>query len=220
MQNCSVNGENRCALEILIWKKPQRSHISKDGTAMGSEDVSAPAQPIGRCLAAGQRVCTAKGAVTVEELARSAFEAICYDRSTRRYVTRTAKAAPAGRKPVVRVHTDKGPFDLTPDQPVILQDGELLMAGELDPGTRLCACTVKPELGHLVTSADFGKEILDRDHLTEADCAVTNWYPVPSVEALGESEVYQVEIAGGGAQSNVVVWTIGPGGGIGIAIAV
>jgi hypothetical protein len=156
----------------------------------------------------------------VEELAKGDFEAICFDRGTRRYITRTAKAAPAGRKAVVRVHTDKGPFDLTPDQAVILQDGELLAAGALDPGTRLCACTVKPELGYLVTSADFGKAVLDRDHLTEADCAVANWYPVPSVEALGEAEVYQVEVAGGGAQPNVVVWTIIPGGGIGISIAV
>jgi hypothetical protein len=186
---------------------------------MGSEGMSAPAQPIGRCLAAGQRVCTAKGAITVEALARSAFEAICYDNSTRRYITRAAKAAPAGRKTVIRVHTDKGPFDMTPDQPVILQDGELLAAGELDPGTRLCACTIKPELGNLVTSADFGKEVLDLNHLTEADCAVANWYPVPSVEALGEAEVYQVEIEGGGARPNVIVWTISSGGGIGIAIA-
>ena len=186
---------------------------------MGSEGMSAPALPTGRCVAAGQRICTAKGAITVEELSRGTFEAICFDSATRRYVTRTAKALPAGRKPVIRVHTDKGPFDLTPDQPVILQDGELLQAGALDPGTRLCACMVKPELGYLVTSADFGKEVIDRDHLTEADCAVANWYPVPSVEALGEADVYQVEVAGGGAQPNVVVWTIGPGGGIGIAIA-
>lgn len=187
---------------------------------MGSEGMSAPALPIGRCIAAGQRVCTAKGAITIEELARSTFEAICFDFSTRRYIIRPATAASAGRKAVIRVHTDKGPFDLTPDQPVILQDGELLAAGELDPGARLCACTVKPELGDLVTSADFGKEILDRDHLTEADSAVANWYPVPSIDSLGEVEVYQIEVQGGGVRPNVIVWILGPGGGIGIAVAV
>jgi hypothetical protein len=191
---------------------------------MGCEGVSAPGKPAARCLAAGQRVCTVKGAVAIEELAKGAgFEAICFDPNARRYVARTAKAAAAGRKAAIRVHTDKGSFDMTPDQSVILEHGESLAAEELTPGTRLCACTVKPELDYRVTSADFGKERLDLDHLTEADCAVANWYPVPSVEALGEADVYTVEIAAAGAQAGVVVpaiiWTVGPGGGIGIAIA-
>jgi precorrin-6B methylase 2 len=48
---------------------------------------------------------------------------------------------------------------------------------------------------------------------------VSNWYPVPSIDDLGEKEVYTIEIAAGGAQPNVVIWTVGAGGGIGIAIA-
>lgn len=200
------------------------SILSRTRTTMGFERASAHAKPARHCLAAGQRVCTARGAVAVEELAKGGgFEAICYDRNARRYVARTAKAIAAGRKAVIRVHTDKGPFDMTADQSMILEHGDLLAAGELTPGTRLCACMVKPELGYLVTSADFGKERLDLDHLTEADCAVANWYPVPSVEARGEADVYQVEIAAGGTQPNVlvptVIWSVGPGGGIGITIA-
>ncbi|HKD67880.1 MAG TPA: hypothetical protein VKB84_13630 [Candidatus Binataceae bacterium] len=185
---------------------------------MGFEAMSAPAAQIRRCLAAGQRVCTAKGAIAVEDLARAGFEAICFDSGTRRYVAKAAKAVSAGRKALVRLHTDKGAFDLTPDQTVVLQTGELAAAGQLTPGTRLCACAVKPEVGYLVTSADFGRERLDLVHLTEADCAIANWYPVPSVEALAEAEAYSVEI-GEGALPNVVIWTIGPGGGIGIVVA-
>ncbi len=186
--------------------------------------VSAPSKPAARCLAAGQRVCTVKGAVAVEELAKAAgFEAICFDLKARRYVARTAMAAAGGRKAVVRIHTDKGPFEMTPDQSIILQHGPSLAAEELTPGAQLCACIVKPELDYRVTSADFGRERLDLDHLTEADCAVANWYPVPSLEALGEAEVYTVEIAAASAQAGVVVpaiiWTVGSGGGIGIAIA-
>ena len=69
----------------------------------------------------------------------------------------------------------------------------------------------------------MGKERIDLSHLAAADCAVANWYPVPSVDALGDLEVYQVEIAGGadkapGPSENFVVWTTGPGGGIGIVI--
>ncbi len=191
---------------------------------MGAERMSAVAKPPRQCLAAGQRVCTSKGAVAVEELAKGGgFELICYEPNTRRYVSRSAKAAPAGRKAVIRMHTDKGRFEMTPDQAVILQDGDALAAGELTPGIRLCACMVKPELDYRVTSADFGKERLDLDHMTEADCAVANWYPVPSVEAVGEAEVYALEIAAGGGQPGAaipaVIWTVGPGGGIGIAIA-
>jgi hypothetical protein len=187
---------------------------------MGSEGTSSLARPARQCLGPRQRVFTAKGAVAVEDLAKGGgFEAICYDHYTRRYLTRAATAAAGGHKAVVRLHTDKGPFELTPDQPVMLEQGGALAAGELKPGTRLCACTVKPELGYLVTSADFGKERVDLEHLTEADCAVSNWYPVPSIDDLGEQEVYTVEIAQGGAQPNVVIWTVGPGGGIGIAIA-
>ena len=74
-----------------------------------------------------------------------------------------------------------------------------------------------------MTSADVGKERIDLSHLAAAHCAVANWYPVPSVDALGDLEVYQVEIAGGadkapGPSENFVVWTTGPGGGIGIVI--
>jgi hypothetical protein len=119
---------------------------------MRSDGENAPARAAARCLGAGQRVCTAKGAVAVEELAKGGgFEAICYDSSMRRFVTKAAKASAAGPKAVIRLHTDKGPFELTPDQPVIMEEGGVLAAGELTPGTRLCACTVKPELGYLVT---------------------------------------------------------------------
>jgi hypothetical protein len=187
---------------------------------MELERIIGQANPAGRCLAAEQRVCTAKGAVAVEQLATTGFDAICYDNTLRRYVSRAAKASAAGRKLVIRLHTDKGAFAMTPDQRVILENGGLMAAGELTPGTRLCACEVKPELGHLVTTADFGRERLDLEHLTPADCAVPNWYPVSSVDRLGEAEVFTVEISPGVGQPNVLVWTVGPGGGIGIAIAV
>jgi hypothetical protein len=185
---------------------------------MGTEDINAVAKP-GGGIGAGQRVCTVTGAVAIEELVKGGgFSAICYDIGTRRYAVRAAKVVPSGRRSVVQVHTDKGKFDLTPEQPVLMQDGQLHAAGELTPGARLCACAAKPELGCLVTSADFGRERLDLDHLTEADCAVANWYPVPAVEKLDDAEVFKVEIAAGGAQPNVVIWTVGPGGGIGIVI--
>jgi hypothetical protein len=201
---------------------------------MGSEGMNVLAAPGGRCLAADQRVGTSRGAVTVEELAKGAgFEAISYDRKAQRYVARPARARATGRKQMVRLHTDKGRFELTADQPVVLETGESRPAAELTPGTRLCACEVKPELGNLVKSEDVGKERVDLAHLTAADCAVANWYPAASVERIGEAEVYQVEIEGGptnrtgteagataaqGPAANVVVWSIGPGGGIGIVV--
>jgi hypothetical protein len=187
---------------------------------MELERIVARVHPAGHCLAAAQRVCTVKGALPIQQLTGSSFDAICYDNTARRYVSRAAKASTAGRKPLIRLHTDKGPFEMTPDQPVVLEHGGLLPAGELIAGNRLCACEVKPELGYLVRSADFGHEHLDLEHLTAADCAVTNWYPVPSIDNLGEAEVYTVEIGTGGARSNLVIWSVGPGGGIGIVIAV
>ncbi len=191
---------------------------------MESEITNMAAGSARRCLAAGQQVCTSRGAVAVDELAKgSGFEAISYDPKAQRYVTQPARARAVGRKPAVRVHTDKGRFDLTADQPVVLQNGDSRFAAELTPGTRLCACEAKPELGFLVRSEDQGKERIDLAHLTEADCAVANWYPAPSVETLGEAEVFQVEIAAPGDKSspqvaNVVVWASGPGGGVGIAV--
>lgn len=174
----------------------------------------------GRCLASGQQVCTTRGAIAVEELAKgSGFEAICFDSSSHRYVTRPARAQPAGRKLALRLHTDKGSFSLSCDQSVLLVSGQTLPAEELTPGTQLRACEAKPELGNLVTSADVGKERIDLSHLTSADCAVANWYPAPSIESLGDLEVYQVEVQGGGDKAaNFVAWTTGPGGGVGIVL--
>jgi hypothetical protein len=191
---------------------------------MESELIDVTARSSGRCLAAGQQVCTSRGAVAVEELAKgSGFDAICYDPKTQRYVTQPARVRSVGRKAAVRLHTDKGKFELTSDQRVVLQDGNFRLATELTPGTRLCACEAKPELGYLVRSEDQGKEQVDLAHLTPADCAVANWYPVPSVESLGEAEVFQVEIVAPGERSqppvaNVVAWASGPGGGVGIAV--
>ncbi|MGO9062193.1 MAG: hypothetical protein ACLQU2_33250 [Candidatus Binataceae bacterium] len=195
---------------------------------MGSQDINPHAAALaGRCLAAGQQVYTARGAVAVEVLAKGGgFEAVCFDRNARCFVARAARASAAGRKPAVRLHTDKGSFALSSDQPALLEDGQICLASELTPGTRLRACTVKPELGNLVTSADVGKERIDLSHVAAADCAVANWYPVPSVDALGDLEVYQVEIESGTADdkargaANFVAWTTGPGGGIGIVILV
>ncbi len=184
---------------------------------MGREAVGAggPAQ---QCLSAGQRVCTANGAVKVEELTRDGgFQAVCYEHGARRFVLRKAVAAAAGRKPVLRLHTDKGPFDLTADQLVILESGASLPVAELTPGTRLCACTLKPQTDYRVISGDSDNKFAV-DHLTAADCAVVNWYPAPSVETLGEAEVYKIELTEGG-QSHALVWSAGPGGGFGIAIA-
>ena len=194
---------------------------------MGSDVTNAlAAKLVGRCLAPGQQVCTARGAVAVEDLAKGGgFEAISFDSKSHRYVARPARARAAGRKPALRLHTDKGSFALTFDQPVVLETGQTRPAEELTPGTRLRACTVKPELGNLVTSADVGKERIDLSHLTAAECAIANWYPAPSLESLGDMEVFQVEIEGGasegkgaGRESNFVAWTPGPGGGIGIVI--
>ncbi len=187
---------------------------------MESEELSAAAAG-GRGIAANQRVCAAKGPVSVEELARGgAFDLVCFDTNTRRYVTRSAKAMPAGRRSVLRLHTDKGSFEMASEQAVVLQNGDWLNAGELAPGMRLCAAALKPEAGYLVRSADFGREQFALDHLTEADCAVANWYPVPSVELVGEAEVYEIEVSGPGAGCHPMLWSVGPGGGIGIAIAV
>jgi hypothetical protein len=185
---------------------------------MATETVG-PACPAGHCLAAGQRVCTAKGAVSVETLAKSGtFQAVCYDLDARRFVMRSASASAAGRKGVIRLHTDKGAFELTTDQLVILQSGATQPAGELIPGARLSGFALKPQTDYRVTSQDSGNAHFDLAHLTTADCAVANWYPVPSIDALGEADVYQFEL-GPGTRSNVLIWAEGPGGGIGIAIA-
>ncbi len=173
----------------------------------------------GECIAAGQRICTTNGAVKVADLARSAgFQAVCYDHGARRFTLRKATAAVAGRKQVMRLHTDKGSFDLTPDQRLVLQSGDTRAAAELTPGTRLCACALKPQSDYRLTSGDSGDQRFDLDHLTAADCAVSNWYPSPSIENLGEAEVYSIELAEPG-QSTVMIWTVGPGGGAGVAIS-
>jgi hypothetical protein len=186
---------------------------------MRPENVKTP-NPGNQCLAARQQVCTVNGAVGVETLAKSgSFQAICYDHAARRFVLRNATASQAGRKNVIRLHTDKGSFEMSTDQLVILQSGETTQsAAELTPGARLSGFALTPQTDYRLTSGDSGSKHFDLDHLTTADCAVANWYPVPSVDALGEADVYQVELAAGG-QSNLLIWTVGPGGGIGIAIA-
>ncbi len=163
-------------------------------------------------------MCTVKGAVSVETLAKNGtFQAVCYDHAARRFVLRNATASLAGRKDALRLHTDNGAFEMTADQLVILQSGQARAAAELQPGARLSGFALKPQPDFRLTSGDSGGDHFDLDHLTTADCAVANWYPVPSVEALGEADVYKVDLAAGD-QSNLLIWRMGPGGGIGIAI--
>jgi hypothetical protein len=172
----------------------------------------------GECIAAGQRVCTANGVVNVADLAKSGgFQAVCYDHAARRFVLRNATASQAGRRNVIRLHTDKGSFEMTADQLVILQPDQTQSAAELIPGARLSGFALTPQTDYRVTSGDSGDQRFDLEHLTTADCAVANWYPSPSIENLGEAEVYSIELAEPG-QSNVLIWTVGPGGGAGLAI--
>ena len=103
---------------------------------MGSEDLNPHAAALARrCVAAAQQVFTARGAVAVEVLAKGgSFEAICFDRNTHRFVARPARASAAGRRPAVRLHTDKGSFALSSDQAALLEDGAIRLAQRTDPG--------------------------------------------------------------------------------------
>ena len=120
----------------------------------------------GTCLAPHQRVYTAQGPIAVEELARrEEFVALSFDPPANRYKAKRARAWLAGRKPVVRVTTDKGAFELSFDHPVKLSSGEYVQAGSLAEGMSLFACTVDTQHGHLrvgLRDGKKGKEFLHR----------------------------------------------------------
>ncbi len=105
----------------------------------------------GTCLAPHTLVYTARGPVTVKELAESGndFIVLSYDPPAGRYKAKTARAWHAGRKRVVHISTDKGWFDLTHDHPVRLSNHKVCRAAELETGMSLFACAVDRQHGHL-----------------------------------------------------------------------
>jgi hypothetical protein len=177
-------------------------------------------------VASEQRICTAKGPMAIAELTSGGgVAAIGYDPAQRRYLQTTLKAKPGGQKPVVRVTTDKGPFTVACEQLVMLDDGRLVPALQLEPGDRLRACVTKER--KLVEGEDdafkfTGGNLLD---LVSAECAVANWYPKPTVELTGPVPVCELEAAaptgkdGAGALNTALLWIDNASGGVGIVIA-
>ncbi|WP_420455281.1 LAGLIDADG family homing endonuclease [Rubrivirga sp.] len=102
----------------------------------------------GKCLAPSTKVYTERGPVAVEELAGREgewpFLALSYDPPAGRMKVKRARAWQSGVKEVVRVHTDKGHFDLSFDHPVKLASGPFELAGDLRPGQRLFQSTLDP----------------------------------------------------------------------------
>lgn len=123
-------------------------------------DKSAGAiQSGGTCLAPYTRVYTERGPVPVLELAESGerFACLSYDPPASRYKAKFARAWKSGRKPVVRVVTDKGSFDVSYDHPMKLACGGYKEAGLLSPGQRLFACHIAEREGYLRVSLRTGK---------------------------------------------------------------
>jgi len=71
---------------------------------------------IGQCPAPGQQVCTARGAVAVEDLAKGrGFEAICFDHNSHRAMSRGRRERWLRAVSLeVRLHSDKGSCVPTP----------------------------------------------------------------------------------------------------------
>jgi ribonucleoside-diphosphate reductase alpha chain len=105
----------------------------------------------GTCLAPYTLVYTASGPIPVKDLAEQGedFIVLSYDPPAGRFKAKTARAWHAGRKLVVRVHTDKAWFDLTYDHPVRLSNHLVRRAGELETSVSLFACAIDTQHGHL-----------------------------------------------------------------------
>lgn len=115
----------------------------------------------GKCLAPDQRVYTSQGPIAVKELADKGddFVVLSYDPPSGRYKAKTARAWKSGKKKVLRVHTDKGYFDLSADHPVKLSNGPMVHAGKLEKGMSLFACSVNElESGHIRVNLRDGKK--------------------------------------------------------------
>src|SRR5262245_46145399 len=104
----------------------------------------------GTCLAPYTLVYTASGPLPVKELADRGedFVVLSYDPPAGRFKAKAARAWYAGRKLVVRVHTDKAWFDLTYDHPVRLSNHRVRRAADLETGVSLFACAVDRQHGH------------------------------------------------------------------------
>ena len=174
---------------------------------MGSEDLNPHAAALaGRCVAAGQQVFTSRGAVAVEVLAKgSSFDAICYD-------PRPSATSPSRRGRARRPQAG-GPAAYRQGQlradfrpAVVLQDGAIPLGQPNSPRERGLRMRRQAGTGLSGRFGDQGKERIDLAHLAAADCAVANWYPVPSVESLGEAEVFQVEIEAAPATKRPDQW--------------
>lgn len=114
----------------------------------------------GKCLPSWQRVYTETGPVAVSELAQreSGFFVVSYDPPARRFKAKRAWAWSSGQKPVYRVKTDKGVFDLSYDHPVRLSTGEAVRASELRPGMSLHKCSIDLAQGYTRVHLQNGKK--------------------------------------------------------------
>lgn len=120
----------------------------------------------GTCFSPTQKVYTESGPIEIQELAkRPGFLAVSYDPPAKRFKMKKATAWLSGHKEVVKVTTDKGIFEVTPDHPMKLSSGEYRLAGDLEPGNSLFACSVDNQAGYLrlhLKNGFKGKETIHR----------------------------------------------------------
>ena len=115
----------------------------------GADSIAGGIKSGGTCLAPWTKVYTENGPVEVKDLIDGKFIVLSWDPPTNQYKAKKATAWKAGEKEVVRVHTDKGYFDLSHDHPLKLSTGEFVKASELTKDTSLFKCSIYNNNGYV-----------------------------------------------------------------------
>ena len=133
--------------------------------ARGTDSWAGTIKSGGKCLAPYQKVYTEQGPVAVADLAkRPSFIVVSYDPPSNRFKAKRAQAWLSGEKPVLRIKTDKGSFDLSADHPLRLSTGEYVKAGDLRIGTSLFSCAIDSGMGYVRVHLKNGKKEKDLLH--------------------------------------------------------
>lgn len=111
----------------------------------GADSSAGTIKSGGKCLAPWTKVYTIeKGAVAVEDLAElgTDFTVLSYSPQKQCFVSNKAKAFKSGKKPLLNLITDNGEFDITPDHPVRLTNGEYIKAADLNSSMTICGLSI------------------------------------------------------------------------------
>jgi hypothetical protein len=162
------------------------------------------------------------------------FTAFSYDMSMGRIKANTVRLIPAGDGPIVKIHTDKGPYEMGVQQSVRMADHTTKRVEELKQGDAIHSCLLENNSGFIF--ARTGGRLVALHELAEVDMCGTSFQHtkfepekklpaqvVVKVEPAGNSALFEIQVESKtaddmSAQSghNLLLWPDGTSFGAGI----